>query len=279
MIKYKHSTFLLQFVKRQKADNKTIGFVPTMGALHAGHISLIKKAKEMCDIVVCSIFVNPTQFNNKEDLEKYPRTLDKDLQLLQEAACDIVFIPTVKEMYPKGLNETFEAPLKGSITNVLEGEHRPGHFEGMMQVVSKLLDKVQPTHLFMGLKDYQQLTIVKHMLKAQKRSVVLVPIEIMREKHGLAMSSRNERLKKEARLKADFIYKTLLWVKENKQKYANKDLEKKATEMLKKHTKEDVEYCSIVNADTLLPTDSKENTIVLTALWYGGVRLIDNMIL
>ncbi len=166
----------------------TIGFVPTMGALHAGHLSLIRQSAKKNDIVVCSIFVNPTQFNNASDLAKYPRTLKKDGQLLESAGCHLLFAPSVDEIYPPGLDTEVKFSFKG-LDKMMEGRFRPGHFKGMAQVVKRLLDLVQPHDLYMGQKDFQQFTIVAHMIKTLKLPIQLVVCPIMREAHGLAMSS------------------------------------------------------------------------------------------
>ncbi len=279
MISYKHSFYLLQFIERQRKLGRTIGFVPTMGALHQGHISLINAAKEECDIVVCSIFVNPTQFNNESDLEKYPRTLDEDKALLEAAECDIVFLPSVKEMYPKGTKEEFNAPVSGTILQVLEGVHRPGHFEGMMQVVSLLLDKVNPTHLYMGLKDFQQFAICCQMVEAQKRSVEMRGMPIVREESGLAMSSRNKRLSEQAKKEATIIFESLQLVKDNLETKKITELQALGIKNIETLKGTEIEYFEIVDQNTLTPSQTKENLIVLCAVWYEGVRLIDNMIL
>lgn len=279
MISYKHSFYLLQFIERQRKLGKTIGFVPTMGALHEGHISLIEAAKQECDIVICSIFVNPTQFNNEDDLEKYPRTLNEDSNLLKAADCDILFNPSVNEMYPKGTDVAYKSSVKGSILTVLEGVHRPGHFEGMMQIVGLLLDKTNPTHLYMGLKDYQQFSICSQMVKAQKRKIIMRGMPIVREKNGLAMSSRNKRLSKKGKEDAAIIHQSLMLVKKNIEKENIEDLQKMGIQNIKTLKGTEVEYFEIVDQTTLLPSSLKENLIVLCAVWFEGVRLIDNMIL
>ncbi|MCB0536293.1 MAG: pantoate--beta-alanine ligase [Bacteroidetes bacterium] len=272
---------LKKYLNQAKSEGKTIGFVPTMGALHKGHLSLVQAALNECNIAVASIFVNPTQFNNKEDLDKYPRTLEKDSELLENVGCHAVFAPTVKEMYPHGLKNGFEAPQIGNITSVLEGEHRPGHFEGMMQVVSLLLDIVAPTHLYMGLKDYQQFAIVSLMVEAQGREIIMRGMPIVREENGLAMSSRNERLSPTCRENAKIIYETLEKVKSQLDFHNIDELEKLGKALIEKLDGTEVEYFEIVDAKTLTKTDinAKKNLIALTAVWYEGIRLIDNMIL
>lgn len=279
MISYKHSFYLLQFIERQKKLGKTIGFVPTMGALHQGHISLIEAAKQECDIVICSIFVNPTQFNNEEDLAKYPRTLEKDIKLLKAVECDILFNPNLEEMYPNGTKVDYIPSVKGSILEVLEGAHRPGHFEGMMQIVEILLDKTKPSHLYMGLKDYQQFCICSQMVKAQKRKISMRGMPIIREENGLAMSSRNKRLSPKGKEDVAIIYESLLLVKDNLNNKSINELQQIGVKHIESLKNTEIEYFEIVNQTTLLPSESKENLIVLCAVWFEGVRLIDNMIL
>lgn len=257
-----------------------IGFVPTMGALHAGHLSLVSQAKKKCPVVVCSIFVNPTQFNDKNDLAKYPRTLEKDCQLLQTVACDIVFAPLVEEVYPPNLETKLSLNI-GSLTTVLEGEFRPGHFDGMVQVVKRLLDIVQPSHLFMGQKDFQQFTIVQAMINALKLKTKLVVCKTEREKHGLAMSSRNERLLPDHRLRAAIIHKSLLFAKNNLSTLPINKIEQQAIKMLDIQDFK-LEYFKIVDGSTLQPVtqvDDHKYIVALVAIWAGEVRLIDNLIL
>jgi pantoate--beta-alanine ligase len=278
MISYKSSFYLKKKIDRLKAEGNKIGFIPTMGALHQGHISLIEEAKEECDFVVCSIFVNPTQFNNPEDLVKYPRTLKADSILLKEAKCDFLFLPSVKTMYPNGTAE-FKAPEVGEIVNVLEGEHRPGHFEGVMQVVSLLLDHVNPSHLYMGLKDFQQFAICSKMVALQKRPIQMRGIPTVREKNGVAMSSRNARLSAPERNKASLIFETLKLIESEKDKLSSSQLKVLALQNLQKEKAFTIEYIEIVDKESLMPTSKQTNLIFLCAVWLGGVRLIDNMIL
>ena len=278
MISYKSSFYLKKRIDGLKAKGKTIGFVPTMGALHQGHISLIEQAKQNCDYVVSRIFVNPTTFNNVEDLVKYPRTIEADSKLLKAAHCDFLFTPSVKTMYPKG-TKGFVAPPVGDIVNVLEGIHRPGHFEGVMQVVSLLLDHVNPSHMYMGLKDFQQFAICSKMVALQKRKVIMRGMPIIREQSGLAMSSRNTRLSAKGRAKAAVIFESLSLVKNKLNSHSIQDLQALAIQQIEKDPDFKVEYLEIVDRNSLMPTSGKENLIVLCAVWLEGIRLIDNVIL
>lgn len=273
---YQTSRHLSAYISKLKKEGKTIGFVPTMGALHQGHISLVEAAKKECDVVVCSIFVNPTQFNNAEDLVKYPRTTEQDAAMLKSAKCDILYLPSVKDIYPE-TTENHRVPSVGNILNVLEGEHRPGHFEGMMQVVEILLSKVAPHKLYMGLKDYQQYMIVCKMVDFLKMPVAVIGQPTIRENDGLAMSSRNVRLTKSGRKNATAIYKAMNFVKENLKKSPLTELEKHGATLIEKATNGKIEYFSIVNKFSLEPDTDLKNLIVLTAVWVDGVRLIDNM--
>lgn len=262
-------------------EGKTIGFVPTMGALHAGHISLIKAAKRHCDVVLCSIFVNPTQFDKVEDLEKYPRTETADQALLQAANCDFLFLPTVEEIYPNG-KDNYTPPNIGNIVNLQEGKHRKGHFDGVMQVVERLLRITLATHLFMGLKDYQQFLICSKMVAARQLNVKMQGMPIIREKDGLAMSSRNVRLSKKGRETALKLSKRLRKSKKLIAKHNYQKVEKKAIKYFNQIGEIDLEYFEVVDKTTLLPPenkDQKENLIALLAAWIDGVRLIDNMFL
>jgi pantoate--beta-alanine ligase len=271
-----------------KKEGKKIGFVPTMGALHAGHISLIRESNRQNDLTVCSIFVNPTQFNDPRDFEKYPVTLESDMQKLIAAKCDILFLPSVHEMYPQGMKNN--SPIDfGYMAGTLEGEFRPGHFDGMAQIVEKLLLAVAPHHLYMGQKDYQQAMICKELIKKQKLKIKLVTCPIKREKDGLAMSSRNVRLDRASRRKAVEIVKTLRSIKRAMGRGAKdggrleiKDIERKAVERLAAFPEFQVEYVAIRDARTLKPIkkiSATTHAVALIAARIGGVRLIDNMLL
>lgn len=271
---------LKEFVNQQKREGHSVGFVPTMGALHKGHLSLVRNASKKTDVVVVSIFVNPTQFNDKSDLEKYPRTLEEDMKKLKSSGVDIVFSPQVKEIYPNGDNEGADINL-GGLDAMMEGAFRPGHFKGVAQVVKRLLDIVNPDMLFMGQKDFQQFTIIDFMIKSLNIKTKLVVCPIIRETNGLAMSSRNERLSPETRSLAGIIYKTL---KSAKRQIFSKSPETiSATAMIKLNSKPfDPEYFTIVDGFNLTPVkdfDSSKYLVACVAVWADGVRLIDNIIL
>lgn len=280
-IKIAKSVRELQKLLEPYYGKKKIGYVPTMGALHDGHASLIKASVSKCEITVCSIFVNPTQFNDSSDLDKYPRTLDKDVEILKAAKCDIVFAPSVSDVYPTGTKSKLKLRL-GKLDKVMEGEFRAGHFKGVAQVVKRLLDIVKPDMLFMGQKDFQQFTIIQHMINQLKIPTNLVVCPIKREPSGLAMSSRNVRLEKDIKSKADVLFKTLLEAKELlKLGYTPKQIQSYALKAFKIPNFK-AEYFRIVNGHSLLPIKnaSKEDYIVAcVAVWAGDVRLIDNMIL
>src|ERR1700761_1849351 len=213
MLIFKHKADLLPWLREQKTAGRRIGFEPTMGALHNGHISLINISKGTVDLTVCSIFVNPTQFNDPKDFQKYPITIEQDLLLLEKAGADALFLPPVTELYPNGTTGLEHYDL-GPLETVLEGEFRPGHFQGVAQVMQRLLDIVRPDHLFMGSKDYQQCMVVQRLLEIMGLPAVLHRCPIVREPDGLAMSSRNVRLTAEERVRALAIYQSLRIIKE-----------------------------------------------------------------
>lgn len=266
-------------LKSIKKQGLKVGFVPTMGALHQGHISLIESSKKRCKLSVCSIFVNPTQFNDKSDFDKYPVTIDNDIKMLSDAGCDVLFLPSVKEIYPNGLEQ--KRPINfGFIATILEGAFRPGHFDGMAQVVQRLLKIVKPDMIFMGQKDYQQQLIVGILIKKIKMDTRLVMCPTLREKDGLAMSSRNVRLDTASRKAAVEISKTLKQaITQIKSAKAGIDtIQQKGLKKIGAITGAEPEYFEIRNAKTLeAPKSKSEKLIALTALKIGGVRLIDNM--
>lgn len=256
----------------------TIGFVPTMGALHSGHISLVNQAVAENQIVVVSIFVNPTQFNDKNDLARYPRTLESDLKLLEKTGCQIVFAPTAEEVYPEPDTRKFNF---GPLETVMEGKHRPGHFNGVAQVVSKLFDFVKPDSAYFGLKDFQQLAIIKEMVKQMKIDIEIVACPIIREESGLAMSSRNELLTTEERKNAAVISETLFKAKELANLKSVNELETWVIETINKNSFLTVEYFEIVDELQLQPVKSWEEEctkVGCIAVFCGKVRLIDNVV-
>ncbi|NOR76564.1 MAG: pantoate--beta-alanine ligase [Draconibacterium sp.] len=256
----------------------TIGFVPTMGALHQGHLSLVEKAVVENKTVVVSIFVNPTQFNDLMDLEKYPRTLETDLKLLEPTGCQIVFAPNAKEVYPEPDTRKFNF---SELETVMEGKHRPGHFNGVAQVVSKLFKMVQPDKAYFGLKDFQQLAIIKSMVKQMDLPVEIIPCAIVREENGLAMSSRNELLTSEQRQNAAVLFATLSKAKEQKGDKSVEEITNWAIETINKNPFLDVEYFEIVDDEQLQPINNwndNKTKIGCVAAFCGKVRLIDNIV-
>jgi pantoate--beta-alanine ligase len=249
-----------------------------MGALHQGHISLIQKSCEDNDITIVSIFVNPTQFNNKTDLEKYPRNLEKDIQLLSDTTnADILFAPIVEEIYPEPDTRVFEF---GQLDKVMEGQFRPGHFNGVAQVVSKLFDIVKPDIAYFGEKDFQQLAVIRAMVKQLALPVTIAGMPIIRETNGLAMSSRNERLSAENRQRATIIYKSLLQSKNNTNQVSVQNVINKVTETINLEEGFRVEYFEIVDGNSLLPIKNWNDTdyaVGCIAVFCGDVRLIDNI--
>lgn len=260
---------------------KTIGLVPTMGALHMGHISLVKKSVEENGLTLISIFVNPTQFNNKEDLEKYPSTLEADLALLKTVSDDlVVFAPSATEMYSgEIISKTYD--FEG-LENVMEGEFRKGHFDGVGTIVEKLLRLIMPTRAYFGEKDFQQLQIIKKLVEKAELPIEIIGCPIVRETNGLAMSSRNERLDTELRQEAGFIYKTL---KAAKHKFGTKSANFTVDWVKKQfmaHPKLTLEYFKIADVDQLKPVKRKDRNLkyrAFIAVYAGGVRLIDNIAL
>jgi pantoate--beta-alanine ligase len=261
---------------RQKG---TIGFVPTMGALHTGHVSLVEKAMFENQGVVVSIFVNPTQFNDANDLKRYPRNLQADLKMLEPTGCHIVFAPDTKEIYPVPDTRKFHF---GALEEVMEGRHRPGHFNGVAQIVSKFLELVKPDKAYFGLKDFQQLTIINKLQKMLQLRVEIVPCPTVREKNGLAMSSRNRLLSPEERENAALIHKTLAEAKNQTGKKSVQEIKTWVTETINKNTLLDVEYFEIVDDKNLQPVKNwkeKSNKVGCIAVFCGKIRLIDHIVL
>lgn len=257
-----------------------VSFIPTMGALHEGHLSLVDKGKELGDLVVCSIFVNPTQFNEASDLEKYPRTVSADLRKLIDRGCDMVFLPDVSEIYPDRVDTRIDLDLEG-IDKPMEGQHRPGHFQGVVRVVKRLLDIVDTDFLIMGQKDYQQYRIIERMIEKLDLPVEIVMGDTLREPSGLAMSSRNARLSAEERDKASVIYAALKSIEKNFRSGDPVELVRKAWSRLEESGLEP-EYIELVDGDTLLPIVKSRDyskVVVAAAARLGQVRLIDNVII
>lgn len=255
-----------------------IGFVPTMGALHQGHISLIARSKAENEITGCSIFINPTQFNNKNDFDKYPITIEKDISLLLEANCDFLFLPSVKEMYPEGIDQHHPYDL-GYLDTILEGAHRPGHFNGVCAIIHKLLLAVLPQNLYMGEKDFQQCMIARRLLEITRLDVHLIICPTEREADGLAKSSRNQRLDPQARAKANTIFACLKYIKENQHATTFHQLQKTCLTKLGDAGFQ-TEYLELAEANTLelmQDFDAQKNMVVLIASKIDDIRLIDNM--
>ncbi|GAA4207642.1 pantoate--beta-alanine ligase [Pedobacter jeongneungensis] len=277
---FKTKAALKAFLQPLKASAKKIALVPTMGALHNGHISLIKLAQQNADIIICSIFVNPTQFTDPKDLEKYPRPIEHDLAMLADAGCNGVFMPNVEEMYPTGADEAWHIDL-GNAEFLLEGEFRKGHYQGVTQIVKKLFDAVEPDVAMFGQKDFQQVLMIKNMLAYFKLPVTIITCPIIREDDGLAMSSRNIHLSANDRKNSLVLSKSLQFVIDHFQEYSLKELEEKAKAFYNNINGVELDYFTIANGDTLEPAKSKEenNLVALVAAKVGSTRLIDNMII
>ncbi len=273
-------TELSDFLNSQKILKKSIGFVPTMGALHEGHLSLIKKAITENDIIVSSIFVNPTQFNDPNDLLNYPRTLESDIEKLQLSGCHILFVPSVDEMYKK---DAIEPVIElGHLENVMEGAHRPGHFKGVTTIVYKLFKAVMPNIAYFGMKDFQQLAVIKRLIKQTSLPVSIVGCEIVREPDGLAMSSRNIRLTPSEREAAPFIFKILSEVRTRLNNYSIDEIKQWVIKSIDSNPKMKVDYFEIVDADSLMPVYEKKlnaNLQGCIAVKIGKIRLLDNIAL
>ncbi len=266
-------------IQQQISEGKTIGFVPTMGALHEGHLTLIRQAANENDFVVVSIFVNPIQFNNPEDLAKYPRNLDEDLQKLEGTGCALVFAPTPEEMYPEPDLTLFDF---GQLDKVMEGKFRPGHFNGVAIVVKRLFEIVIPHKAYFGEKDFQQLAIIKKMVELMQIPVEIIACPIVREADGLALSSRNARLTAEQRAEAPVIHKALTSAKENYSWFIPDGVKQLVRGEIAENHILRVEYVDVVNAKTLQPFEDwndVEHAVVCVAAFIGSVRLIDNIVL
>jgi pantoate--beta-alanine ligase len=279
MILIKDIITLKKQLSNYRKTNKSIGFVPTMGALHAGHIALINECNAHNDITVCSIFVNPTQFNNPEDLKKYPKTIEADINKLEKANCSILFLPEVGEMYKT--DEIAEHYNLGSLETILEGKYRPGHFQGVCIIVEKLLIAVEPDILYLGRKDYQQCMVINKMIVDKKMPIILKICDTVREVDGLAMSSRNMRLNEVERKQALRIIESLNLIKDNIKPGDITELKKTCAFFLETNGYK-VDYIEIADAETLAlqnEWDGKRKLVALVAAYLNEVRLIDNIVL
>ncbi len=278
MIVYRTKSELIRHLDDLRGKQKSIGLVPTMGALHQGHISLVTRSTHENDFTVASIFVNPTQFNNSSDLEKYPRTPEKDLELLQKNRVDVVFLPPVEEMYPESDRRLFDL---GGLDQVLEGATREGHFNGVAQIVSKLFQITEPHRAYFGQKDFQQLVIIRHLTQILNLGLEVVACPIIREKDGLAMSSRNIRLGRKERKEAPFIYQTLAKAVEIRGEFSPDELKSWVRTRFDQHPLFKLDYFEIIEDKALKPVRSwkeEANKVACIAVILGGIRLIDNMI-
>ena len=270
---------LISLLENYKKEGKKIGFVPTMGALHEGHLSLVKESKKQSDITVVSIFVNPTQFNDPEDLKRYPRTLEKDLELLKTENCDVVFAPSVEEIYPEPDTRKFDF---GYLETVMEGAKRPGHFNGVGQVVSRLFDIVKPHKAFFGMKDFQQIAIIRNMVHQLHYNIEIISCPIIREENGLAKSSRNMLLDEDHKKNAPHIYATLKKAKELISQKNVSEIKQWISDEINNNPYLETEYVEIVDEMTLQVTkewEEKGNKVVCVAVYAGKIRLIDNIVL
>lgn len=279
MIICKDSNYLRNILRKLRELNNDVGFVPTMGALHQGHMTLIEKSVSENGITVVSIFVNPRQFNQSEDFENYPRTLDEDLKLLQYSGCDVAFLPEYENVFND--DTKIEVEFNG-LDSVLEGEHRPGHFQGVVDVVYRLFDIITPDKAYFGKKDYQQLLIISKMVEFFNLPIEIIPCSIVREKDGLALSSRNKRLNKVERENAVIISKAIFLAKNEYRNETVNNVKKIVWNMISENQYLTPEYIEICDPKTLKLCSGNEeavNKLLLTAVYCGKVRLIDNILL
>jgi pantoate--beta-alanine ligase len=263
-----------------RKENKVITLVPTMGALHEGHLSLINYAKPSTDVTICSIFVNPTQFNDPKDLEKYPRPIENDIALLESVGCDILFLPSVEEMYPEN-DPQWQIDL-GDLDRIWEGEHRPGHFQGVTQIVYKLFDLVKPNQACFGQKDFQQVMVIQRMLEIKNLDIKLLICPIVRNEKGLALSSRNARLTEAGKENALTLIKSLRYIQDNLDTQSVEELLEGAKAIIASNPEVELEYLSICETKSLTPVTKLEEGkeyVGLIAAWVENVRLIDNILL
>lgn len=277
MLVYRTFEDLKSYLSNQVSKGRSIGFVPTMGALHNGHVTLIKESIKKSDITLCSIFVNPTQFNVQADLEKYPRAEEEDIDVLKASNCNVVFIPTVEEVYPEGYKTTV-VDLDG-IESIMEGKQRPGHFDGVVQVVGRFFEEIDPDYSFFGEKDFQQLAVIRKMVAKRRFKVNIVSCPIVREESGLAMSSRNVRLSERGRKEAVFIWDQLQWAKEN---YPSLGVAKTILQIQKAFDDNEhfnLEYIEIMSEELSEIENENQKARGFLVAEIEGVRLIDNLLL
>lgn len=280
MLIFHHNADIRNYLNQKNSAGMNIGFVPTMGALHNGHLSLIQQSRKQTQLTVSSIFINPTQFNDPGDFAKYPVTIERDIELLIKAGCDVLFLPSANEIYPNGTAHLPHYDL-GYLETVLEGKYRPGHFQGVCQVVHRLLEIVQPNELFLGQKDFQQCMVLKKLIKLTGLPISIQIIPTLRENDGLAMSSRNMRLTASERMTATAIYRSLLFMKEQLKPGHVLQLKEQVTDELTKGGFR-VDYAELAKADTLelvIEWNGQDKLVALIAAYLNEVRLIDNMIL
>ncbi|MBX2921308.1 MAG: pantoate--beta-alanine ligase [Chitinophagaceae bacterium] len=270
-----------RYLQKQRLKGNIIGFVPTMGALHRGHLSLIEASKKENSITVCSIFINPAQFNDSEDFQKYPVTLDKDIYELEKTGCEVLFLPSVSEIYPDGVEGNVPVYDLGYLETILEGKYRPGHFQGVCRVMDRLMHIIDPHHLYLGQKDYQQCMVITKLLSLIDARARIHVCTTLREPDGLAMSSRNMRLNEEERKLATGLYESLTFIKQNIQPGPLSNLLKEARKILeqKKLVPDYIEIATVDTLSLLDDWDGQTKIIALIAAFMGNVRLIDNMIL
>ena len=274
---FHHSKDIQAYLTNEKA-NQSVGFVPTMGALHEGHLSLLQAAAEKDEVVICSIFVNPTQFNEQSDYDNYPQVLDADIELLKSIKVDAVFAPSVKEIYPDGTDNIPHYDI-GFLETVMEGEHRPGHFQGVCHIIHVFLDMLKPDHIYMGEKDIQQVAVVQKLTEIRNHATKVIPCPTLREKNGLAMSSRNRLLSEDAKERAATFNKSLCLIRDNSKKRPFKELKKEADEMMTAagFTPEYISLCETATLEELEDFDHDKTMRLIGAAFIDGVRLIDNI--
>ena len=284
MVIVKTKKKLAEFITILRDKQAKIGFIPTMGALHEGHLQLLKACSEKELTIVCSIFINPTQFNDKADFDKYPVTIEQDIYLLEKAGCEVLFLPSVEEMYPRGGKTIVNVDL-GLLANILEGKFRPGHFDGVCQIVDKLIKAVLPDVLFLGQKDYQQCMVIRKMVEQANYSITptIQVVPTKREASGLAMSSRNTRLTEIEKENATFMYKSLNFINSNYKQMNTVQLQKQVETLLLQNGFDNIDYIIVADAETLEEIDSPDINnrpkLALIAAFINRIRLIDNILL